>query len=46
VTKTIQVLLRDRPPEMILDMGLGSREQGFPSHKPAIPLPPLPARPL
>jgi hypothetical protein len=28
----IQDLLRDKPPVMVLDMGLGSREQGFPVH--------------
>lgn len=26
----IQDLLRDKPPVMVLDMGLGSRLQGFP----------------
>ena len=30
----IQDLLRDKPPVMVLDMGLGSREQGFPVHDP------------
>ena len=29
MTNAIQDLLRDKPPVMILDMGLGSREQGF-----------------
>ena len=29
MTNPIQLLLRDKPPVMILDMGLGSREQGF-----------------
>ena len=29
MSNTIQDLLRDKPPVMILDMGLGSREQGF-----------------
>jgi hypothetical protein len=29
LTNPIQLLLRDRPPVMVLDMGLGSREQGF-----------------
>ena len=28
----IQDLLRDKPPVMVLDMGLGSRLQGFPVH--------------
>ena len=28
----IQDLLRDPPPVMILDMGLGSREQSLPAH--------------
>ena len=26
----IRDLLRDKPPVIVLDMGLGSREQGFP----------------
>ena len=30
----IQDLLRDPPPVMILDMGLGSREQSLPAHDP------------
>lgn len=30
----IQDLLRDPPPVMILDMGLGSREQGFSAQMP------------
>jgi hypothetical protein len=29
---SIQDLLRDKPPVMVLDMGLGSRLQGFPVH--------------
>ena len=29
VSNFIQDLLRDKPPVMVLDMGLGSREQGF-----------------
>ena len=29
MTNPIQLLLRDKPPVMVLDMGLGSREQGF-----------------
>ncbi len=29
LTNAIQMLLRDKPPVMVLDMGLGSREQGF-----------------
>lgn len=28
----IQNLLRDTPPVMVLDMGLGSREQSLPAH--------------
>lgn len=28
----IQDLLRDKPPVMVLDMGLGSREQSLPAH--------------
>jgi len=32
VSNFIQDLLRDKPPVMVLDMGLGSREQGFPVH--------------
>lgn len=28
----IRDLLRDKPPVMVLDMGLGSRLQGFPVH--------------
>ncbi len=28
----IQDLLRDKPPVMVLDMGLGSREQSMPAH--------------
>jgi hypothetical protein len=30
----IQDLLRDKPPVMVLDMGLGSREQSLPAHDP------------
>lgn len=30
----IQDLLRDPPPVMVLDMGLGSREQNLPAHDP------------
>jgi hypothetical protein len=29
LTNAIQLLLRDKEPVMVLDMGLGSREQGF-----------------
>lgn len=29
---SIQDLLRDKPPVMVLDMGLGSREQSLPVH--------------
>lgn len=29
MTNFIQRLIRDKPPVMVLDMGLGSREQGF-----------------
>lgn len=29
MSNIIQDLLRDKPPVMVLDMGLGSREQGF-----------------
>ena len=29
MTNPIQLLIRDKPPVMVLDMGLGSREQGF-----------------
>jgi hypothetical protein len=29
LTNPIQLLIRDKPPVMVLDMGLGSREQGF-----------------
>jgi hypothetical protein len=32
VSNIIQDLLRDPPPTMILDMGLGSREQSLPIH--------------
>ena len=29
MTNAIQLMLRDKEPVMVLDMGLGSREQGF-----------------
>jgi hypothetical protein len=32
MSNAIQDLLRDPPPMMILDMGLGSREQSLPVH--------------
>lgn len=32
MSNSIQDLLRDKPPVMVLDMGLGSRLQGFPVH--------------
>jgi hypothetical protein len=32
MSNTIQHLLRDKPPVMVLDMGLGSREQSLPVH--------------
>ena len=32
MTNPIQLLIRDKPPVMVLDMGLGSRLQGFPVH--------------
>jgi hypothetical protein len=34
LSNTIQDLLRDPPLTMILDMGLGSREQNLPAHDP------------
>jgi len=34
LTDPIQRLLRDKPPVMDLDMGLGSREQGFKAQTP------------
>lgn len=34
MSNAIQYLLRDPPPMMILDMGLGSREQSLPAHDP------------
>ena len=47
MTNPIQLLLRDKPPVMVLDMGLGSREQGFsvetPKRIPTIAM--VPARP-
>jgi hypothetical protein len=30
MSNIIQALVRDKPPGMVLDMGLGSRLQGFP----------------
>ncbi len=35
MTDPIQLLIRDKPPAMILDMGLGSREQSFQPQAPA-----------
>jgi len=32
MSNIIQDLLRDKPPVMIYDMGLGSREQSLPAH--------------
>jgi hypothetical protein len=32
VSNLIQDLLRDKPPVMVFDMGLGSREQSLPVH--------------
>ena len=32
MSAVIRDLLRDKPPVMVLDMGLGSRQQGFPVH--------------
>ncbi len=46
MSNALQHLLRGKAPVLILDMGLGSREQGFPSQKPEVPLPPLPSQPL
>lgn len=34
MTNAIQRLLHDKPPVMVLDMGLGSREQGFEAQTP------------
>ena len=34
MSKFIQDLLRDPPPVMVLDMGLGSREQSLPAFDP------------